>query len=107
MGKRIAFNDIVNASHEYKINMEKEFPNDTFNTSDLEVAFRNGLLWFKDNIWHEPEEIPEERTTILFECNLLETQSFYTQNIIFKDDYEKYLVKHYDIKRWCYVNDLI
>lgn len=103
----------MDASFNYRENVMKEQHIETdiiepvYDRVDLETAFREGLLWFKENLWHKPEEQPEEHTVILFECELLGTRSFYTQNIIFKDDYEKYLIKNYDIKRWCYINDLI
>lgn len=103
----MTYNAIMDASNSYKENMLKEYPNDTFDTSDLETAFREGLLWFKDNLWHSAKETPEEGTVILFECELSETPSFFTQKIIFKTDYADYVTKHYNVKRWCYINDLI
>lgn len=103
----MTFNAVMDASQKYRENMEKEYPNDTFDSSDLEIAFREGQLWFKDNLWHKPEEQPEGHTVILFECVILGTRSFYTQNIIFKEDYKRYLTNNYEVRRWCYVNDLI
>lgn len=104
----MTFNAVMDASQKYRENMEKEYPNDTFDSSDLEIAFREGQLWFKDNLWHKPEEIPEANTTILYEYppNAESKLCYATMEVIWREYYSQYIAE-YPIRRWCYINDLI
>lgn len=111
----MTYNAIMDAAYDYRENVlkEKQIKTDTiepvYDRIDLETAFREGLLWFKDNLWHSAKERPYLRTCILFEYVLpnVNVPCFATSNIIFDNDYEDYVLRNNKIKRWCYINDLI
>lgn len=115
MGKRIAFNDIVDAAYNYREDLMKEqhIETDTiepvYDRVDLESAFKEGILWFKDNIWHRPEEDPEIGTVILYEYRLIgiDFPCFDTERIIDENDYPRLAKYNYEMFRWAYINDLI
>lgn len=81
-----------------------------FDIRNEQNAFLDGVEWFKDNLWHKPEEHPEENTTILFECEFDPNPKYYfydAARILDSSDYSEDFVKGYKILRWCYINDLI
>ena len=73
--------------------------------------FKDGAKWaineFLKDLWHPVSEEPEENKKLLVQ---------YT-NYILEDDYEidmnsphiqwRYLVTTYNLKKWCYIEDLL
>ena len=110
----MTYNAIMDAAYDYRENVlkEKQIKTDTiepvYDRIDLETAFREGLLWFKEKLWHKPEETPEANTTILYEYppNAESKLCYATMEVIWREYYSQYIAE-YPIRRWCYVNDLI
>ena len=77
-----------------------------------EMSFHKGIGWFLKNLWHKPDEEPEQEKVALIQ--LKEDGSWHTANFIGiefhindmnKDD--EYLVFTDDVTRWLYLDDLL
>ena len=75
-------------------------------TSMRRDAFRDGVEWFKEAIWHDAKEEPEEHKFIV-------TQWLHEGEICYeadrtqpKVDWQNHVVDN-NIIKWCYVEDLL
>lgn len=71
-------------------------------------AFKAGVDWFRNALWHPASEVPEKSKTLL-----LQYAKGYYLNIIdyVKDKYDgaepwQQTVDKFNILKWCYIDDL-
>lgn len=70
-----------------------------------EAAFKAGINWFLDNLWHDVSEIPKDKSAILlrYTGSMCKWASL---DEVDADDW-KQTVKELSITRWCYINDIL
>lgn len=72
-----------------------------------EIAFKSGINWFLDNLWHDASEEPKENVDILYEYWFDNSKKFCRMDI-HKPSYswqEKIINNR--ITRWLYIDDLM
>ncbi|MFR4399121.1 MAG: hypothetical protein ACLT4A_11180 [Anaerobutyricum soehngenii] len=90
-----------------------------FNSDDEEGqlsvkrAFKKGINWFLDNLWHNTSEVPDKRKYIIVEYSnkKVSRDAFAPYDIhwLYKDftgEPWKQLIKNEKITRWLYIDDL-
>ena len=82
---------------------------------EARASFKNGVEWFKENLWHTKDEIPEADRLILvkdWKCKdgyfLFDTtEDLSLQDFDKKSQWES-LCKFADLDfAWCYIDDLL
>lgn len=74
---------------------------------DLEVAFRYGVQWQRNSVWHDANEEPEYDECFIYE-NVV--QAYHTDCIYPSEDEAfiwKVYAKDWGIVRWAYIKDLM
>lgn len=74
-----------------------------------EQSFRDGIDWFKKNLWHKLSDIPENGKEVIIKCkDTHDERIFLTQAKIF-DNWEKTLdrLSLFRVIEWFYVEDLL
>lgn len=81
-------------------------------TSNAIDAFKAGIDWFLDNLWHDASEEPEQDKVTLIQ--LKDDGSWHTAifvgiefRIIDMNQDDEYLLFTDDVTRWLYVDDLL
>lgn len=70
------------------------------------ASFEDGAEWFKQAIWHDAKEKPEEYKCILVQWLYKGRISHETDTIERKDDWQ-YIVKTFNVTKWCYIDDIL
>lgn len=70
-----------------------------------EIAFKAGINWFLDNLWHDASEEPKDKSAILFRYTGSMCK-FASLDEVDADDW-KQAVKELSITRWLYIDDLL
>ena len=72
----------------------------------LKLGFYRGVEWFKETIWHDAKEEPEEHKFILVQW-LHEGEICYeTDRKQPKVDWQNHVAEN-NIIQWCYIDDLL
>lgn len=84
--------------------------NDGFDDRLDQYTFMYAIKWFKENIWHEPEERPIEGKHIVTKSADDGRYCYDIDNVSWLDPYretwEVYCINN-KIKAWCYIEDLL
>ena len=72
---------------------------------DEAVAFKDGVDWFKKNIWHSCQEEPEKGEFIVTEfCDI--GKCYEIDSASWTEDWGEHCSRNH-IMAWCYVSDLL
>lgn len=76
------------------------------NVSARREAFKDGVDWFKENIWHNTTEQPIEFTPILVQWLNDGKIEYETDEHPQNFDWQRYF-KENNVIKWCYLSDII
>lgn len=74
-------------------------------TSMRRDAFRAGVEWFKNTLWHDAKDVPEIHKGILVQWKY-KGRICYETNLTEREYDWQYTVIAYNIIKWCYLADL-
>ena len=77
-----------------------------FEEGDIKNSFICGINWFKQSIWHDASEVPEEDKIVITEYEDCAGVSYEIDCNDGVNDWGEN-VKNYNIKRWCCISDLL
>lgn len=108
-------NKITEAAHQYMLgeyydNGDWSFPCDTDDIkSQCELDFTKGIEWFKEAIWHDAKEEPEEHSEILYIVTLDGeiVDNGVTVTALYSIIPWREVVSRYCIYKWCYLDDIL
>ena len=69
-------------------------------------GFIKGINWFKQSIWHDASEVPEEDKIVITKYEDCAGVSYGIDSNDGVNDWGEN-VKNYNIKRWCCISDLL
>lgn len=74
-----------------------------------EIAFKAGINWFLDNLWHDASEEPKDREKeILYISNINFIGMLCSKYLrMYRKESWKDIVSCFDITRWLYIEDLL
>ena len=91
--------DIEKAAEEYEDSIYSSFKEQY----DVQKAFKDGIKWIINKIFHNPSERPEDgRKILLFDNNL-----YPILGIPYKELNWEYIVESVQVQKWAYVDELI
>lgn len=91
--------DIEKAAEEYEDSIYSSFKEQY----DVQKAFKAGIKWIINKIFHNPSEKPEDgRKILLFDNNL-----YPILGIPYKELNWEYIVESVQVQKWAYVDELI
>lgn len=92
--------DIEKAAEEYEDSLTYSSINEQ---CDVQTAFKAGIKWIINKIFHNPSEKPEDgRKILLFDNNL-----YPILGIPYKELNWEYIVESVQVQKWAYVDELI
>ena len=100
--------DILEDSWKYRQGVMKEhhIDDDTnepiYDGVDLEIAFRDGIDWFVNNLWHDGKEEPLKNKPLLV---LYKQDGITYQSTCSLQEGE--LWSEFSVTKWCYIEDLL
>ena len=81
---------------------------DIFLKCGCHIGFKNGIDWFKKNLWHDAKEQPKFDEKIIIAQNFNGKLSYDFTIQYSEDEYTwEDNVSYYNITKWCYLKDLI
>lgn len=70
-------------------------------------AFKDGIKWFKENLWHSTKERPQQDEPIITKWwDEVDGVSYETDRIGSSQDWNGYCARN-NIMAWCYVSDIL
>lgn len=70
-------------------------------------AFKDGIKWFKENLWHSTKERPQQDELIITKWwDEVDGVCYETDSISNSQDWSGYCVRN-NIMAWCYISDLL
>lgn len=77
------------------------------NVSAKRNAFKDGIEWFKKNIWHSTKEEPQQGEAIIAKWwDEVDGVCYETDRVSSSQDWKVYCSRN-NIMAWCYVSDLL
>lgn len=67
-------------------------------------AFKDGVAWFKKNLWHDIQEEPE-KDEVLVTCFVDEGECYEIDSAAWVDNWREHCRRESIIK-WCYLSDI-
>lgn len=75
-----------------------------FDTDKIK-SFKNGIKWFRQELWHLPTETPDMFKDVLIHQFLGDEVNFKIYSLRPNDNWKEYYRKN-DVITWCYITDL-
>ena len=70
-------------------------------------AFKNGIKWFKENLWHSTKEEPQQGEPIITKWwDEVDGASYETDNTGCVNNWKEYCSRN-NIMAWCYLSDIL
>ena len=75
-------------------------------TSMRRDAFRVGVKWYKQALWHEATEMPEKGKAFIFLAESNSSKHYHVGVVYNPMDYDKNC-EWWGVIEWCYIEDLL
>ena len=69
-------------------------------------AFRVGMKWYKQALWHEASEMPEKGKAFIFLAGKNSSKHYHVGVVYNPMDYDKNC-EWWGVIEWCYIEDLL